>query len=211
MEINESFSQTMRNDDVTIVVDNSVTMGVSSNNVTRFVLAKGVVDELIERYRRRRSHVTVTLLRVVCIDRRCVFLQSTIFDHTMVNSPPNADRFFNANLLDRVIPTPTSDLSESHTLFFTDGVNFDTAMKNAFMRSLSNRAWPDRNWFTIIVCNNEHGAKWLRKFRRIPGVAVVYIDAQTPVPYGHIEYSANFDLPKANTSLWTRFRRLFPS
>ncbi len=76
----------MRNDDVTIVVDNSVTMGVSSNNVTRFVLAKGVVDELIERYRRRRSHVTVTLLRVVCIDRRCVFLQSTIFQRQSVGS-----------------------------------------------------------------------------------------------------------------------------
>jgi len=197
----------MRPGAVLIVVDNTATMRFVDRNVTRFALAHGVVSELIKDYHRNRVNVTVTLLREVIFDRRCVYFQGPILDHTMVNSPPNTDKVFKANLLDRVIQTPVSDLSVSHTLLFTDGENFDAPMRNAFERSLSNRAWPKRNRFTIIVCNNDHGTNWLRKFRRIPGVAVVYIDAQTLVPYGCIMYNENFDLP--NASLWTRFRRLF--
>jgi hypothetical protein len=197
----------MRPGAVNIVVDNTATMRIVDRNVTRFALAHGVASELITEYKRGRVNITVTLLRDVIIDRRCVYLQGPMLDHTMVNSPPNTDRVFKANLLDRVIQTPVSDLSVSHTLLFTDGENFDAAMRNAFERSLSNRAWPKRNRFTIIVCNNDHGANWLRKFRRIPGVAVVYIDAQTPIPYEYIRYNDNFDLSKA--SLWTRFRRFF--
>lgn len=199
----------MKRNAVNFVVDNTTTMHTVDRHVTRFALAKGVVNELILDFGKKNTHTTVTLLRAVPVGGRYAYLYSDTFDFGMVHSPPNTSIAFSSNLMDRVIPTPTSDLTISHTLFFTDGENFDAATRKAFETGLRKRAWPECNWFTIIVCDNKHGGDWLRKFRRIPGVTVGFIDMQTTVPYDSILGKRNFDLPP--TSWWTRFRRFFRS
>ncbi len=199
----------MKRNAVNFVIDNTVTMRIGRRHVTRFELAKGVVEELGNRFRTLNSYQSVTLLRAVPFDGRYVYVYGEAVVRAMVESPPNESIGFSSNMMDRVIPTPTSDLANSHTLFFTDGESFDMAMRKAFEASLRKRAWPECNWFTIIVCDNEHGGDWLRRFRRIPGVTVGFIDVHTPIPYESILGKRNFDLPP--TSWWARFRRLFRS
>ncbi len=130
----------MKRNAVNFVVDNTTTMHTVDRHVTRFALAKGVVDELILDFGKKNTHTTVTLLRAVPVGGRYAYLYSDTFDFGMVHSPPNTSIAFSSNLMDRVIPTPTSDLTISHTLFFTDGENFDAATRKAFETGLRSTA-----------------------------------------------------------------------
>jgi hypothetical protein len=197
---------------VTIAVDNaSSMMGMGNGNMSRFALAETIVATVIrdtldmyDSWHRQNYVIDVTLLREVPSGASLAYYRATYHSYLLHKYPPVTREIHNTTMLDRLIEQPQTDMTKSHTILFTDGETFDGAMKKAFAARLRTRAWPTFNTFTIVVCGNTRGARWLRKLRTIPGVAIVYVDTHNEIPYQSIVRNRSH-LP-GSPSRWTRFK-----
>jgi hypothetical protein len=203
---------------VTIAVDNATSMGMGTGKISRFALAETIVKRVIRDTLDIHSHslgwgtsnvrqdfvIDVTLLREVVSGVTLAYYRATHDSYSLYKFPLVTREIRGSAMLDRLIEQPQTDRTRSHTILFTDGETFDAATKEAFAARLRMRAWPVFNTFTIVVCDNTRGARWLRKLRTIPGVAVVYVDTHDVIPYRSIVRNISH-LP-GSPSRWTRFK-----